>query len=130
MAAFRWFGAVAFACLMIGDAADAAQSPARQAATQPPRQTAPAEPPGGQAPGGQAPEMRIAAVVNDEIISVFDVISRMRMVLLSSNIPDTPETRQKIGAQVLRSLIDERLELQEAKRQNVSASDNEIKHGL
>jgi peptidyl-prolyl cis-trans isomerase SurA len=74
--------------------------------------------------------MRIAAVVNDEVISVFDLVSRIRMVMISSNIPDTPETRQRIGSQVLRSLIDEKLELQEAKRQNVSATDSEINNAL
>lgn len=92
---------------------------------QPPRQTAPA-----QQPAGQAPEMRIAAVVNDEVISVYDVVSRMRMVMISSNIPDTPETRQKIGSQVLHSLIDEKLELQEAKRKNVTATDSETNAAL
>jgi hypothetical protein len=35
------------------------------------------------------PEMRIAAVVNDEVISVYDLDSRVRLVLLSSNIPDS-----------------------------------------
>ncbi len=74
--------------------------------------------------------MRIAAVVNDEVISLFDVVSRIRMVMISSNIADTPETRQRIGPQVLRSLIDEKLELQEAKRQNVTATDSEINNAL
>ncbi len=71
--------------------------------------------------------MRIAAVVNDDVISVFDLSSRVRMVIGSSNIPDSPETRQKIAAQVLRSLIDEKLELQEAKKKNVTATDAEVK---
>ena len=62
-----------------------------------PRRTPPQAAP-GQPPTGSAPEMRIAAVVNDDVISVFDVVSRMRMVMLSSNIPDTPEMRQRIGS--------------------------------
>ena len=74
--------------------------------------------------------MRIAAVVNDQVVSVFDLISRMQMVMLSSNIPDTPELRERIGRQVLRSLIDERLQMQEAKRQNVTVSDAEIEKAL
>lgn len=74
--------------------------------------------------------MRIAAVVNDEVISVFDVVSRMRMIMISSNIADTPETRQKLFPQVLRSLIDEKLELEEAKRLNVTATDSEIDKAL
>src|SRR5256885_1455425 len=77
-----------------------------------------------------APEMTIAAVVNDEVISAFDLVSRIRMVLISSNIADSPETRQRIAGQVLRSLIDEKLQLQEAKRQSVTATDDEINKAL
>ena len=69
-------------------------------------------------------------MVNDEVISIFDLISRVRLVMLSSNIADTPETRQRIAPQVLRSLIDEKLQLQEAKRQSVTASDEELNKGL
>jgi peptidyl-prolyl cis-trans isomerase SurA len=110
---------LAMACM----AAPAARS-AHQAA--PPRRASPPE--GGPTdPGSQ---MRIAAVVNDQVISVYDVISRLRMVLLSSNIPDTPDSRKRAEAQVLRSLIDERLQLQEAKKQNVVATDDEINTAL
>jgi peptidyl-prolyl cis-trans isomerase SurA len=130
MAAFRWLCALVLALALFPGAAYPAQLHARQAAVQPPRPTAPGQLPPGKTPPGQAPEMRIAAVVNDEVISIFDLVSRMRLVLTSSNIADTPETRQRIGSQVLRSLIDEKLELQEAKRQNVSATDSEINNGL
>jgi peptidyl-prolyl cis-trans isomerase SurA len=74
--------------------------------------------------------MRIAAVVNDQVISVFDLVSRMRMVMISSNLPDSPEARQRLAPQVLRSLIDEKLQLQEAKKQNVTATDEEINNAL
>jgi peptidyl-prolyl cis-trans isomerase SurA len=74
--------------------------------------------------------MRIAAVVNDEVISVYDLVSRLRMVLLSSNIPDSPEARKKVEAQVLRGLVDEKLQLQEAKKQNVVATDDETNNAL
>src|SRR4051794_28733753 len=60
----------------------------------------PASPP--QQPGGTAAEMRIAAVVNDQVISLFDLASRVRMVLISSNLPDSEEVRQKLASQVLR----------------------------
>src|SRR5712691_4084372 len=124
MAAFGWVVAGVLALALVAGAGDAATPRGRSVASQSPGQT-PAQP-----PGGQAPEMRIAAVVNDEIISIFDVVSRMRLVMISSNIPDTPETRQRIGPQVLRSLIDEKLQLQEAKRQNVTATDDEINKAL
>jgi peptidyl-prolyl cis-trans isomerase SurA len=119
---FRWLGALVLAVAVYA-ASDAAAQLRRDAAVQPPRPAAP-----GQAAPGQpaAPEMRIAAVVNDEVISVFDVVTRMRMIMISSGIPDSPETRQRIGSQVLRQLIDERLELQEAKRQNVVATEAEM----
>src|SRR4030081_936893 len=88
----------------------------------------------GQAAPGQpqpsAPAPSIAAVVNDDVISFYDLASRARMVLISSNIPDTPENRQRIVPQVLRSLIDEKLELQEAKRQNVTVTEEEMKKGI
>ena len=127
MAAFRWFCVIILAAALSLGAASAAQLRGRQSATQaPPQQPAAPE---KQAPAGQ-PDMRIAAVVNDEAISVFDVASRMRMVMVSSGIPDSPEARQKIGSQVLRGLIDEKLELQEAKRQNVTATDSEIERSL
>src|SRR5437588_559052 len=81
-------------------------------------------------PNGQVTETRLAAVVNDEVISVADVFSRLRMVMLSSNLTDSPETRQRIAAQVLRTIVDEKLQMQEAKRQNVTATDEEIKKAL
>jgi peptidyl-prolyl cis-trans isomerase SurA len=77
-----------------------------------------------------APDMRIAAVVNDEVISVYDLVSRLRMVLLSSNIPDSADARKKIETQVLRALVDEKLQLQEAKKQNIVATDDEINNAL
>ena len=74
--------------------------------------------------------MQIAAVVNDEVISVYDLVSRLRMVLLSSNIPDSTEARKKVETQILRSLVDEKLQLQEAKKQNVVATDDEVNNAL
>lgn len=72
----------------------------------------------------------IAAVVNDEIISVFDVTSRLKLVIFSSGLEDTPETRRRLVPIVLRSLIDERLQLQEAERLNISVSDDEIERAI
>jgi peptidyl-prolyl cis-trans isomerase SurA len=40
--------------------------------------------------------------------------------------PDTPQNRERISSQVLRSLIDEKLQLQEAKRLGVTVSQDEI----
>ncbi len=69
---------------------------------------------------------RIAAVVNEEVISVFDVQQRVRLLIVSSGLPNTPETVQRIAPQVLRGLIDEALQNQEARRLNISVSTGEI----
>ena len=73
-----------------------------------------------------AQETRIAAVVNDDMISLGDLDARVRLVLLSSQLPDNEQVRQRVTPQVLRTLIDEKLEVQEAKRFNITANDDEI----
>lgn len=70
--------------------------------------------------------LRIAAIVNEDVISVYDLVQRMRLVLLTSRLPDTPEIRKRLTGQVLRNLIDERLQLQEAKRLKITVSDEEV----
>lgn len=69
---------------------------------------------------------RIAAVVNKEIITVHDMQERIQLILLTSRIPNTVQTRQRLAAQVLRTLINESLQLQEAKRLRISISDREV----
>ncbi len=71
-------------------------------------------------------EQRIAAVVNDEVISARDLRQRIRLVLFSSGIEDTGDARRRVARQVLRRLIDERLQLQEAKKWNIAVSEDEI----
>ena len=116
MARFRAFFLFALAVALVSIAtASGAQLRKSQSAAAAARQPAPAQP-----PGNTAPDMRIAAVVNDQVISVFDLASRVRMVMISSNLPDTEEIRQRLASQVLRSLIDEKLQLQEARRQSVT----------
>ncbi len=73
---------------------------------------------------------RIAAIVNDEVVSGFDVDQRVRLVMISTGLQDTPETRSRLRAQVLRTLIDERLQVQEATRLNIAVADEEIDRAL
>lgn len=68
----------------------------------------------------------IAAVVNDEVISVYDLNARARVITSSTRLPDNAETRRRLIPQILRSLIDERLQLQEAKRLNIGVSNEEL----
>ncbi len=81
----------------------------------------------GLAPHADAQSVqRIAAVVNDEVVSVRDLRDRVRLVLFLSGIRDTSEARRRIANQVLRTMVDERLQLQEAKKRGVSVSGNEV----
>jgi peptidyl-prolyl cis-trans isomerase SurA len=73
---------------------------------------------------------RVAAVVNDDIVSLHDLDQRMKLGLLSSNLPDTVEARSRILPQVLRRLIDERLELQEAERLKITVETQEIANAM
>lgn len=70
--------------------------------------------------------LRIAAVVNDEIISVYDLETRTALLLVSTNQQNTQESRRRIAPQVLRSLIDEKLKLQEAKRLGIKIDNREV----
>ena len=72
----------------------------------------------------------IAAVVNDKVISVYDLSLRINTVVVFSGLPDTPETRQRLVPQVLQTLIDDELKRQEAKRLGVSISEGEINRAL
>jgi peptidyl-prolyl cis-trans isomerase SurA len=69
---------------------------------------------------------RIAAIVNDELITAYDLESRIRLVIFSARLPNTIDTRRRIRGQVLRTLIDERLQMQEAKRRNISVSRQDL----
>jgi peptidyl-prolyl cis-trans isomerase SurA len=115
----RWLGVLLIISGGVCSSAMAARAPSAPGGQAP-------QAPATQPPADQIPETRIAAVVNDEVISVADVRSRLRMVMLSSNLTDSPETRQRVANQVLRTIVDEKLQTQEAKRQNITATDEEI----
>ncbi|MCK5366889.1 MAG: SurA N-terminal domain-containing protein, partial [Gammaproteobacteria bacterium] len=89
--------------------------------------------PGSQAgrPAALAQDtLRAVAVVNDEVISMLDLFLRTRLAALSSGIQLTPESQSRLQQQVLRRLIDERLQLQEAERLSIMASDEGVAESL
>lgn len=73
---------------------------------------------------------RIVAVVNDGIVSSIDLNERMKLAMLSSGLPPTAESAQRILPQILRSLIDEQLQMQEAKRLGITVSKPEIDQAI
>lgn len=72
----------------------------------------------------------IAAVVNDDVISVHDLAMRIALLLATTGQENTPENRQRAAPHVLRMLIDEKLKMQEAKRLNVQVSRAEVDRAL
>jgi peptidyl-prolyl cis-trans isomerase SurA len=114
------FLALAVALALIGAPA-AAQRAAR-----------PAHPPGGHAePTKPAqPQLgdlnRIVAVVNGEVVSKADVVGRSRLFAANAGLGVDQETLNRLGPQVTRLLIDERLRMQEVQRRRIPVADSDV----
>ncbi|WP_309643445.1 peptidylprolyl isomerase [Phenylobacterium sp.] len=74
----------------------------------------------------------VAAVVNDDIISTYDLAQRMRLLIATSGIQPTQQNIQQFQREALISLVDERLQIQELRRQEkeqkieIVASEDEL----
>jgi len=68
----------------------------------------------------------ITAIVNDDIVSTRDLDTRMRLVLVSTGQQPTPENMRRVRDQALRTLIDEHLQIQEAKRQGIGVTEADL----
>jgi peptidyl-prolyl cis-trans isomerase SurA len=73
-----------------------------------------------------AQEQRIVAVVNDDVISNFDIDSRIGLMMIGAGPADTPDTRTRLRPQILRQLIDERIQMQEARRLGLAVPKSEL----
>jgi len=112
--------------------ADSAAAPPPPAAAQPP---AAAEPAPAPAPPKGLSES-VAAVVNDDIISTYDLGQRVRLLAATSGVQPTQETLPQFEREALISLIDEHLQMQELKRIEkeqkfkIIASDKDVEEEL
>tara|TARA_B100001057_G_scaffold121956_1_gene120798 strand:- start:487 stop:1719 length:1233 start_codon:yes stop_codon:yes gene_type:complete len=68
----------------------------------------------------------ISVIVNDEVISRYDVNQRVRLILVTSGIPATEENIKRIEEQAIKVLIDEKIQIQEAIKLEVPDSPDEI----
>jgi len=68
----------------------------------------------------------VAAVVNDTVISTYDVRQRANMLIVSAGMQSTPELQQRARAQAIRDLVDERLQLQEAERFELTVTPDQV----
>ena len=69
-----------------------------------------------QAAAPQPLQESVAAVINDEIVSSYDLMQRMRLLMATSGMQPTQENLPQIEQEALRSLIDEHLQMQELRR--------------
>lgn len=74
----------------------------------------------------------VAAVVNDEPISTFDVRQRLRLLMATTGVQPDEDTIQRLQQQALRSLIDETLQLQEAGGEpyNIEIPDEDVDEAI
>ena len=74
--------------------------------------------------------LSIVAIVNDEPITMMDLDARLRLIIISSNLPNNLETRKNLSGQVLQSLISERLQHQEAKKLGIRVTNQEVENNI
>lgn len=82
------------------------------------------------ATAAHATGVSIAAIVNDAVITTTDLNDRRDLLMATNNIPNTIENQQKIAPRVMQSLVDEALQLQEAKRLSLSVTDEEVENAI
>jgi len=107
----------------------------------PPPATAPEAIPASAPAREQLTPMRpmsesVAAIVNDDIISTYDLAQRMRLLIATTGVQPTQETLPQFQQQALVSLVDEDLQLQELRRVQkdqkitIIATDDEVKEEI
>jgi peptidyl-prolyl cis-trans isomerase SurA len=126
---------------VVPDAAPAPEQPAASTPTAAAAAPAPAAAPAqGAAPAQtSSPEQvnitaprssGIAAIVNDTVISDYDLDQRTALYVATSGVRPTKENLTQIRTQVLRSLEDEVLELQEANKHKISVTKADVDKAL
>jgi len=81
-------------------------------------------------------EEGVVVTVNDEMISSYDVVQRMRLLIVTSGIQPTEQNLPDIQREAARSLVDERLEMQQLRAEgktqkfDLIASDAEVNDEL
>ena len=58
----------------------------------------------------------VAAIVNDDIISTYDLVQRMRLLAVTAGIQPDENTLPQLQREAMRSLIEERLQIQELRK--------------
>lgn len=72
----------------------------------------------------------VAAVVNDIVISNYDVDQRLQLLAITRGLNLTPESRRQYRPQVLNQLIDEIIQLQEAKEREIDIAEEDVEKAM
>lgn len=94
------------------------------AAQNPP--TAPADPRAGVPESYKGPVTAIAAIVNDKVITTYDVQQRLRLLILSSGAQIPSQAIPQFQQRALRELVEEQLKLTQAERFELTIDDAEV----
>ena len=103
-----------------GSPGAAAAQPARRPAATP----AAAQAPGQASAAGQA--NTIVAVVNGDVVSRADVLARARLLALNAGLQVASDQLSRLGPQVTRLLVDEKLRNQEVRRRRIPVTDDDV----
>jgi peptidyl-prolyl cis-trans isomerase SurA len=118
---------------LLGVCALALSAPA-VAAKQAPATPSSAKPSPGTEPldTGETPEQAeikgdgVAAIVNDTVITDYDLRQRVSLYIATSGKPQSPEAMKQIRDQILEQLENERIQLLEAQKNNISVSSADV----
>ena len=81
-------------------------------------------------PALSATQEGIAAIVNDTVITMTDIRDRTELYLSGSRENTTSVQRKKMEQQILNRLIDEALQLQEAKKLGITVREDDVNAGF
>ena len=70
--------------------------------------------------------LRVVARVNDDAITDFDLNQRITFAVRSSGLQDSPEMRQRLAPQILRQMIDEKMQIQNSKGLGLRVTEGEL----
>lgn len=75
-------------------------------------------------------QVGIAAVVNEDIITYSDIENRLKLYLLGAPANPPEEVRKRMVEQTFMRLVDESLQMQEAKSLGITVAPSEMEHAL
>jgi peptidyl-prolyl cis-trans isomerase SurA len=80
----------------------------------------------GSATCASAQALRVVARVNDDAITDFELRQRITFAVRSSGMQETPDLQHRLAPQILRQMVDERLQIQHSKGLGVKPSETEV----